>query len=256
VTDVKFNIVTGLLKAMPDSGDGIKRLKTTASSTITDLAGDEMELTALQQMAATAQQNMTIFLNHKYQVPEDVLGSVEKTEIIQRENGWYDLDFDIKVDEANERAVKAWKQISNGTKLGCSIGARIPEGGYEVTKTGLKIKDVHLMEASIVGLPANPRAFVQHALKALHDDLEAEEAEAAEAAVAAPTINLNLGIPADADATEVAAAVAEAVTDTAKGGPRSENEKDQHRVRRRGRLSRGRFSRQRRAFAGSLQGRP
>ena len=76
MNDVKFNIVTGLLKAY-EAGDGVKRLKTTASSTVLDLGGDQMELSALQSMATTAQQNMTIFLNHKYQVPEDVLGSVE-----------------------------------------------------------------------------------------------------------------------------------------------------------------------------------
>ena len=172
MNDVKFNIVTGLLKAY-EGGDGLKRLRTTASSTVLDLGGDQMELSALRSMAATAQQNMTIFLNHKYQVPEDVLGSVEAV-AIKDAGGVWDLDFDIRVEESNDRAVKTWTQIQNGTKLGCSIGANIPEGGYERTDTGLKIKDLHLREASIVGIPANPRSFVQFAMKALHD-AEAEE---------------------------------------------------------------------------------
>ena len=172
MNDVKFQIVTGLLKAY-EGGDGAKRLRTTASSTVLDIGGDEMELSALQSMASTAQQNMTIFLNHKYQVPEDVLGSVEAA-VIKDAGGVWDLDFDVRVEESNERAVKTWTQIQNGTKLGCSIGARIPEGGYERTDTGLKIKNIHLLEASIVGIPANPRSFVQFAMKALHD-AEAEE---------------------------------------------------------------------------------
>lgn len=174
MNDVKFNIVTGLLKAY-EGGDGLKRLRTTASSTVLDLGGDEMQLSALNSMAATAQQNMTIFLNHKYQVPEDVLGSVESA-VIKDAGGVWDLDFDVRVEESNPRALTTWTQIKNGTKLGCSIGARIPEGGYEKTETGLKIKDVHLLEASIVGIPANPRSFVQHALKALHAAEEEEEA--------------------------------------------------------------------------------
>ena len=189
--DVKFNIVTGLLKAYED-GDGVKRLKTTASSTIKDLAGDEMELSALQRMAATAEQNMTIFLNHKYQVPEDVLGSVEGTAIKATAiPDVYDLDFDVRVEESNDRAVKTWTAINNGTKLGCSVGARIPEGGYEKTDTGLKIKDIVLLEASIVGIPANPRSFVQYALKALHD-AEREEEETVTTS-ADLSVNLNLG---------------------------------------------------------------
>lgn len=187
MNDVKFNIVTGLLKAY--ESEGIKRLKTTASSTILDLGGDEMELSALQAMAKTAQQNMTIFLNHKYQVPEDVLGSVELAEIANRSEVW-DLDFDVRVEESNPRAVSTWMQIQNGTKLGCSIGARIPEGGYEKTDTGLKIKDVQLLEASIVGIPANPRSFVQHAFKALH----AAEAEEEETVTESTDVNINLNL--------------------------------------------------------------
>ncbi len=221
--DVRFNIYTGLLKAAPMGEDGIKRLKTTASSTIKDLSGDEMELSALQRMAATAQQNMTIFLNHKYQVPEDVLGSVEKAEIHTRDAGMFDLDFDIRVDESNERAVKTWNQIMNGTKLGCSIGAKIPEGGYEVTKDGLKIKDVYLLEASIVGIPANPRSFVQYATKALHDAESEEEAESTPGAV----INLNLGAGADAQTFTVGEGSSETINVLSKA---AESEEDKEPV--------------------------
>jgi HK97 family phage prohead protease len=180
--DVKFNIFTGMLKALPmEADDGIKRLHTTASSTIKDLSGDEMTLNALQQMAATAEQGMTIFLNHKYQVPEDVLGKVESAEIHSR-GEFYDLDFTIRVSESNERAVKAYNAIhSDGVQLGCSIGALIPEGGATKSEDGggLTIDDVRLLEASIVGIPANPRSFVQYAVKALNEavleDVEEDE---------------------------------------------------------------------------------
>ena len=46
----------------------------------------------------------------------------------------YDLDMDILVNDANERAVKAFEAIERGTKLGLSIGALIPEGGATRTQ--------------------------------------------------------------------------------------------------------------------------
>lgn len=176
--DVKFNIFSGMLKSL-DGGDGVARLRTTASSTIKDLSGDEMTLGALQKMATTAERGMTIFLNHKYSIPEDVFGTVEKAQITPR-GEFYDLDLDIRVNKSNPRAVTAHASIvDDGVQLGCSIGALIPPGGAKQTDSGLEIDDVKLLEASIVGIPANPRSFVQYAVKALNqaalDDAEEDE---------------------------------------------------------------------------------
>lgn len=181
--DVKFKIFTDTLKAVPMGEDGIRRLKTTASSTIRDLSGDTMTLKALQRMVESATQNMTIWLNHKYEVPESVLGSVETAEIHQRGTDVWDLDFGIRVEEENPRAVSTHKMIENGTKLGTSIGAKIPKGGAKMTDDGLLIDDVQLLEASIVGIPANPRSFVQYAVKAYEEAMEDGESEDNEAVV-------------------------------------------------------------------------
>src|SRR4051812_18419760 len=80
---VTFKIFTGLLKATR-SADGKMRLRGVASSSITDRHGDRMELSALQDMQRAAEQNLTIFLNHSYNVPEDVAGSVEKAMLVDR----------------------------------------------------------------------------------------------------------------------------------------------------------------------------
>ncbi len=173
--DHKFNIYSGVLKAY--EADGAKRLKTVASSTITDRSGDRMTEKAIRKMAESAQDNLTIFLNHSYKVPEDVFGSVEGVAVVQRGEVW-DLDFDIRLNEANERAVKTYDAILGGTKLGTSIGAGINEGGYSKNKDtgGLIFDDVSLLEASIVGIPANPRSWVQYARKSLTaEELELEE---------------------------------------------------------------------------------
>lgn len=170
----KFNVFSGVLKAYDE--DGKKRIKTVASSTLTDRQGDQMTLKALQAMADSAV-GMTVFLNHSYKVPEDVFGVVEKADIIERGEE-YDLDFDIEVDEDNPRALATHKSVIRGVKLGTSIGAQVKDA-YKDRSTGVVIiDDVSLLEASIVGIPANPRSFVQYAVKALAEaELEDDDAE-------------------------------------------------------------------------------
>lgn len=176
--DPKFKITSGLLKAYKSEEDGSRRLKTTASSTIQDHGKDRMSLNAINRMAASAKENMTIFLNHSYTVPEDVLGSVEDAVVREAGRGpdgvIYDLDFDVRVNEANPRAVNTWDAIESGTKLGTSIGAIVKDYDKN-TDGGWDINDVELLEASIVGIPANPRSWVHYARKAL--ELNAEEPE-------------------------------------------------------------------------------
>ena len=172
--EAKFKIFTGLLKAYENTEDGTLRLAGVASSTTRDHHGDNMEETALRDMEAAANNNMTIFLNHSYAVPEDVAGSVERAAVTQRGydsdgNPNWDLDMDIAINRENDRAVKSWNAIKNGTKLGLSIGAMIPEGGATRDKEtgGLSISRVTLLETSIVSIPANPRSWISNAVKAL-----------------------------------------------------------------------------------------
>jgi len=167
----KFQIFTGLLKAY-EGEDGSKRFRTTASSTISDLAKDEILVPGIEQMAQKAKGNLTIFLNHEYRVPEDVLGSVEDTSMHTRGvdsegNPIVDLDFDVRLNEANPRAVQTYEAIKSGVKLGTSIGA-IVRSAEKKKGGGLRISELELLEASIVGIPANPRSWVQYAVKSIN----------------------------------------------------------------------------------------
>lgn len=164
----KFKIFVPMMKAMR-ADDGEMVLSGIASSTVTDLHGDLMTASALDDMLAAARQNLTIFLNHSYRVPEDVAGSVRSASL-KRDADIVDLSFDrIVVNKANARAIEAFESVEGGTKLGLSIGAQIPEGGahYDKTKKGWVIEHVLLMETSIVSLPANPRSWVDYAVKAM-----------------------------------------------------------------------------------------
>lgn len=171
--ETKFTIFSGMLKAS-DGEHGHKKIKTVASSTVVDKAGHEITKKAIDQMAASAI-GMTIFLNHEYRVPEDVFGVVTDTKAVERGEVW-DLDFDIDVEMDNPRAVATTKSIERGVKLGTSIGCLVKDAWKE--SGHLIIDDVELLEASIVGIPSNPRTWVQYAIKSYEDQGEELEWEA------------------------------------------------------------------------------
>lgn len=150
------------------TGDEKPAVRVTASSTSIDLATDRFAKSALVQMAAQFPQ-MTIFLNHKYNVPEDVFGKVSSAELVERD-GYTDLDLEVDV-SSNARAIETYAMIKDGTVLGVSIGVLVLDADYvedEKTKGAkiLEITSVHTLEASVVGIPANRRSWVQGAIKA------------------------------------------------------------------------------------------
>lgn len=194
----RFDIFTGILKAGGGDGEPMT-LSGVASSNVEDLHGDTIERSALKDMEGQVANGLTIFLNHSYQVPEDVAGYTDSAKMRKRGedgdgNAVWDLDMDISINDENPRAVEAWRGIrKKGAKVGLSIGANIPKGGYEVDrKTGAKtIKRINLLETSIVGIPANPRSWISKAVEAIehepdslhdlmvHAVLEAEEVKEA-----------------------------------------------------------------------------
>jgi len=177
-----FKIYTNALKAY-ESEEGEKFVSGTTSSTIRDLHGDEMSLDALKSMADTARQNMTVFLNHNYNVPEDLFGSATSADIVKRydqESGQevYDLDLNIRVvgEDENPEAMRAYRAIKRGVKLGLSIGARVEKAKRKAAEDGkpesILIEKVRLLEASVVGIPANQRSYLQNAVKSLKSATE------------------------------------------------------------------------------------
>lgn len=172
IEGTEFTIFSGILKASR-AADGRMRLHGIASSTTKDLHGDTMSPSAIEDMETAANNNLTIFLNHSYEVPEDVAGSVEAARMKTRGvsdlgDPNHDLDMDILINDANPRAVQAFEAIERGTKLGLSIGALIPEGGARKEKGGAYVIDhIQLLETSLVGIPANPRSWIEYAVKSL-----------------------------------------------------------------------------------------
>lgn len=181
-----FKLYTNALKAF-ESPSGDHYVTGTTSSTIKDLHGDSMTMNALKSMEQTARQNLTVFLNHNYEVPQDLFGSVKDARIVKRwdeEAGQevYDLDIDIRVvgEDENPLAMKTYRAIKRGVKLGLSIGARVNKVQKAKDAMGEDtyiIDEVALLESSVVGIPANQRSYLQNALKSLRGGAERSEGD-------------------------------------------------------------------------------
>jgi HK97 family phage prohead protease len=188
---VDFKLYTDALKAYT-AENGDLHVRGTTSSTIRDLHGDEMTLSALKSMEETAKKNMTVFLNHNYNVPDDLFGSVTDARIVKRldkETGQevYDLDVDVRVvgEDENPLAMKTYRAIKRGVKLGLSIGAKVDKVSKKKGTDGedtYVIESVKLLETSVVGIPANQRSYLQNALKSLKHAEQAGEIEITEKA--------------------------------------------------------------------------
>jgi len=186
---VDFKLYTSALKAYT-AENGDLYVRGTTSSTIRDLHGDEMTLSALKSMEETAKKNMTVFLNHNYNVPDDLFGSVTDARIVKRldretEQEVYDLDIDVRVvgEDENPLAMKTYRAIKRGVKLGLSIGAKVDKVSKKKGADGedtYVIESVKLLETSVVGIPANQRSYLQSALKSIRQSEKSDEDEIAE----------------------------------------------------------------------------
>jgi len=171
VTAPHFSIITKAIGGSTDD-DGHRRFRATASSTITDRAGDEISLKALQQMAATFRSGVTIFTDHENKVA-NAFGRTDAAEIVQRGNdpksgaAVWDLDISGPVNEPNPNAVQLHESIAGGyVQLGCSIDAFVLE--HDRKKAGgLSIDGLDVYAASIVGVPMNQRSWTQKAVRAI-----------------------------------------------------------------------------------------
>lgn len=163
----------GAIKAIKRDVDGVSTmfLEGTASSTVRDRHGDTITAKGQAMMLEKAQR-LTMWLNHSYNVPEDILGTCEESELVAGKgddgSDLLDLAIRCKIESTNPRAVKAWQAVENGTQLGFSIGGAITECEVDEENDDgsswcppLIIDGIDLYEISLVGIPANPRAYTR-----------------------------------------------------------------------------------------------
>ena len=173
-----FSFKSAQIRAFKEAGaTGDKHfIEGIASSTVEDSYGDVLTEACQASMLAQCQ-GMTMWLNHSYKVPEDVLGTCVEATLERgtagdgtgRDDGalgdCLDLRIRVEIDANNPRALKSWQHINDGTKLAFSIGGFFTEAEFiepdNWDNWGMLVNDIELLEISLVGIPANPRAYTK-----------------------------------------------------------------------------------------------
>lgn len=196
----KFNIITKALAAGTDP-EGKRRFRATASSTIVDLKGDEIQLPALQKLAEQFRQGVGVFMDHDRSTGS-AFGVTDGAEIVQRGmdaagTPVWDLDITGIVNTPNPRAAQLADSIDGGyVKLGASVTAFVRKHLRNPKSGGMLISDLDAIEVSIVGVPENQRSWTQKAVMAVKSFYKNEEES-----------------PVDQDETNVEATAAETPDD-------------------------------------------
>lgn len=170
-----FKINTGkddIIKAIK-SDDGVARVRLIASSDAIDMVADSFTEKALKQMQAQAV-GTTVFMNHKYEIPNSIFGKTEKASLVTKE---FEIDgqivknialvFDVKVAMSNPLAVQTYNNILNEEALlGASVGVLVIDSKED--RNGInRIDSILYAETSIVGQPCNRQCWVTGATKTL-----------------------------------------------------------------------------------------
>lgn len=166
-----FAVMTGAMTpAKRDDGsdlvsaNGVPVLSMVGSSTIQDLQGDYMAMSALQDMA-NVPDNLTIFLNHSYDLPDDVFGGLYGSPAINVSKNIAEVGLKVETELDNPPAAKTFNMIVNkGRRFGCSVGCAVLDWDFDDDDGSVVIKRVYVVEWSVVGIPANQRCWVENAI--------------------------------------------------------------------------------------------
>lgn len=163
-----FEAYTGPMQADPNADEGRYIVNMIGSSTVQDLQGDIMLMSALDDMTKVPD-NLTILLNHDMTVPDSIFGGLVGRPWIKSSGGIADLHLSAEVETSNPKAMQTYAMIARGRRLGCSIGCMVLDYDYDKHGDTLLIKSVLPVEYSVCSVPANQRCWVEIATKSLFE---------------------------------------------------------------------------------------
>ena len=172
VTAADWKLHTAPLTTKARSGDALPewRLRGIGSSTVIDLQGDRMMPSVLEDMA-NCDAGLTIFRNHSYNSPEDVVGILTSRPEIQMSGGIADLWITFDVLPVRQEAIEIYNMVMKGLRQGISVGLQVSEYHFEDGPGGTQVCCIdhaqYTAEWSTVGIPANQRSWVEHAISGL-----------------------------------------------------------------------------------------
>jgi HK97 family phage prohead protease len=170
----QFRFYTSTVKAYKRAAAGGTEdliLKGIASSNQRDRYGDTMSAQCVSSLVAQSKK-LTMFGNHDYDVPEDVFGRCDSSNL-ETEGDVIKLAIVMAIAKSNPRAVKSWELINeDGVRLAFSVGGIITEAEVDVENddgTGwslpLIINGLELVEISLCGIPANRESYTRSFLE-------------------------------------------------------------------------------------------
>ncbi|OGH60558.1 MAG: hypothetical protein A3G34_10515 [Candidatus Lindowbacteria bacterium RIFCSPLOWO2_12_FULL_62_27] len=166
---VDFRFHTGqveIFTKQDEQGNELRFLRGVASDDKIDRHGERFSKNALARMAETAKANLTLFGDH-FHSWENTLGRAVEAAI--NPQGQFEVVFQLEGEEAQPKIRQLWAKLKGKTKLALSVGGRILKTFIEDTG-GRQVRvldDIELLEVSIVGIPANPRTWVEAIVKSL-----------------------------------------------------------------------------------------
>lgn len=160
---------TRAIEKKEDDGTTKLYIEGVASSSVKDRMGDVMTEQCQASMLVQSR-GLVMWLNHSYKVPEDILGTCVESSLEratdEQQGDCLDLHIRVEIDPENPRAVKSWQHIQRGTKLAFSIGGyftdfELIDDPNDPWNWSFVVNDIDLIEISLVGIPANPRAYTE-----------------------------------------------------------------------------------------------
>lgn len=187
-----FRFYTGALQIFEKKdadGNPVKFIRGVASDDKPDRHGERFSRKALARMVETAKEHLTLFSDHNRSW-EDTLGHV--VEAALNGSNEFTVLCQLESEEAEPKVRKLWAKLKSKTKLAFSISGRVLSSYVEeIGDRAVRVlDDIELFELSIVGLPANPRTWVEAIMKSFdaqaqddskEDDMKDEERKKLEA---------------------------------------------------------------------------
>lgn len=165
-----FKIHTAGIELDSTDAPGHPRVSMIGSSTIRDTQRDTMLRSALDDMAQ-APLNLSIWLNHDYDLPDKLFGSLAASPIVTMRGNIADLNLVVEPELSNPAAERTYQYIKNGRRLGCSVGCMIDAYEFDESQADewgwapIIIHHVTVVEFSVVGIPANQRCWVENGIR-------------------------------------------------------------------------------------------
>jgi len=155
---------SSVIQASADDKTFLGYIKIDVATTHKDTEGDVLTKTFIEKTVSDLLLNRSYFKNHN--TLEDPIGSIVDGEVFQLDDGHHSARMTVGF---SKTAVKEWTLVQEGILNKASIGF-YPDWDtmhYDEKSDTLFITDGYVIEASSVGVPANPNASLVDTFKSL-----------------------------------------------------------------------------------------